>query len=84
MIILSTRQGENMIKKPISVLIAIVLTLGTISLSSAQEENTGPTITVGEVAGVQGETVDVPVFISNNSGIVAFYVNVRYDNTNHE
>ena len=40
-----------------------------------------PTITVGTVSGKPGETISVPVSISNNSGLVQFYSTLNYDST---
>lgn len=40
-----------------------------------------PTITAGSASGKPGETVSVPVSIENNSGIIAFYCSVSYDDT---
>lgn len=40
-----------------------------------------PTITIGSASGKPGETVSIPVSIENNSGIVALYCSIDYDDT---
>lgn len=44
-------------------------------------ETETPSITVGTAFGKPGETVDVPVSIADNSGIVSLNVSIAYDNT---
>jgi hypothetical protein len=40
-----------------------------------------PTITAGTASGKPGETVSIPLSISNNSGIIALYCSINYDDT---
>lgn len=54
---------------------------GTVIRTAAKNPENTPTVTVGSVSGKQGETVSIPVSISNNSGIVSFNVSISYDST---
>lgn len=64
-------------KKIISLLLVVCL-LVTALPSYAFAENTA-VFSVGTASAKAGETVDIPVVISNNSGIVALKVTVSYD-----
>jgi hypothetical protein len=73
-------------KKGISLLLTVLLSLNlligfTVKTAIYVEAATAPTITVGTVSGAQGETVEVPVSISGNPGIVSFYISVAFDDS---
>lgn len=67
-------------KKLISVCLALMLVLACIPLQASAEEGT-PTFAVGTAEALPGETVEIPVMIENNPGIIGFLVTVSFDTT---
>jgi len=64
------------------VYVIIVITLISILLTDVTAFAAGtPTITVGSASGKPGETVSIPVTIENNSGIIALYCDIAYDDS---
>ena len=64
-------------KKVFSVCLALVLLLACISVQASAEDT--PTFAAGNVEALPGETVEIPILIENNPGIVALSVNVSFD-----
>ena len=65
-------------KKLISVCMALILLLACVPLQASSIDGT-PTFAVGTVTAHAGETVDVPILIENNPGIVGLSVTVSFD-----
>ncbi len=64
-----------------AVLTLLVVLLAGIAVSASAAETEPCTLTVGSVTGQPGETVTVPVTISNNTGFAGFKFVVKYDET---
>lgn len=64
-------------KKLISVCLALVLLAVCIPLQASAEGT--PTFAVGAVQARVGETVEVPILIENNPGIIALSVSISFD-----
>lgn len=64
-----------MIKKIIAFFLSLLLIFTLILPCYAR----GPTISVGAAAGMQGETVTIPVSMSDNPGINTFSLGFEYD-----
>lgn len=65
-------------KKIVSVLLCLVVCLSVFSFNLSAA--TAPSITVGNVSGVPGTVVNVPISIEDNPGILAMAFCVLYDN----
>ncbi|MDR0918222.1 MAG: hypothetical protein LBM93_03080 [Oscillospiraceae bacterium] len=65
-------------KTLVSTVFSILLLLMTFISVFATET---PTIMVGTAEGKPGDTISIPISISGNTGIIAFYCGIDYDNT---
>lgn len=69
-------------KRLLSVIFAVAIVLTSLSVFATISSAEGPVvITAGNVTGETGETVTLPVTISNNPGINGFQFHVYYDST---
>ena len=63
-------------KKTLTVFVALALLIACIPVASATDT---PTISAGTASALAGETVQIPVCIENNPGIMSCFVSVSYD-----
>lgn len=66
-------------KKILSVCLVLMLMLACISTQAMAEDT--PTFAAGNAAAYPGETVEIPILIENNPGIVALSVNISFDSS---
>ena len=52
---------------------------GSVTVENEEEPQGIPTITVGDVVGKAGETVQVPITIQDNPGLIATQISISYD-----
>ena len=67
-------------KKCLALLLSLLCVAAILTCAVAYAKDP-PTLTVGTVDGQPGETVQVPITISNNSGVVALDFHISYDAT---
>lgn len=69
-------------KKIISTMISAFLAVGSFSIDTIESIAVEPpSLSISDVSGKSGETVDVEVEISNNPGIIALSFDIQYDAT---
>lgn len=68
-------------KKCISVLLSAALCLMTINFTTFAEEQKTGTVYMEQITGAVGETVNVPIGIKDNQGIISLAVELSYDTT---
>ena len=71
---------KKYLKKLLAAALAVVLLVAPFSLIAAFAAD-DPAIVIGTASGKAGQSVNIPVSIANNPGIVTMYLNLSYDTT---
>lgn len=68
-------------KQIISILISVALCVVGVNCTVFAEENKSSIVYIENATGAIGETVDVPIGIKNNQGVISLVTEISYDNT---
>ncbi len=70
-----------MLKKILCLFLTLILTIGVVTVPSSAATVTAGDIVIGSITGINGDTIVVPIDISNNPGLSAITVSVTYDSS---